>query len=193
MVRIVLVRPGATEYAQQGRIQGVLEVPLNEEGAHEAARISTELGGMGISVVYSSGCAHALQTAQAIAGTLGAKLKELEGLRNLDHGLWQGMLVEEVKRKQPKVYRQWQDQPESVCPPGGEMLSDAQERVRSALRKLLKKHKSGIVGLVVPEPLASLVRAYLGHSSVGDLWRAGTLHGTWDVIEVEPHSLAHST
>jgi broad specificity phosphatase PhoE len=193
MVRIVLIRPGATEYAQQGRIQGILEVPLNEEGTNEAARISAELAGMGISVIYSSDSAHALQTSRAIAAALGAKLKELESLRNLDHGLWQGMLVEEVKRKQPKVYRHRQDQPESICPPGGEMLSDAQERVRSVLGKLLKKHKSGIVGLVVPEPLASLVRAYLEQSSVGDLWRAGTLHGTWDVIEVEPHSLAHTT
>jgi probable phosphoglycerate mutase len=193
MVRIVLIRPGATEYVQQGRIQGILEVPLNEEGTNEAARISTELAGMGIDVIYSSDSEHALQTAQAIATALDAKLKPLEGLRNLDHGLWQGMLVEEVKRKQPKVYRQWQDQPESICPPGGEMLSEAQERVRAVLAKLLKKHKNGIVGLVVPEPLASLVRAYLEQSSVGDLWRAGTLHGTWDLIEVEPHSLAHSS
>jgi probable phosphoglycerate mutase len=113
-------------------------------------------------------------------------------LRNLDHGLWQGLLVEEVKRKQPKVYRQWQEQPESVCPPGGEMVADAQERVRTALTKILKKHKEGTVGLVVPEPLASLVRAYLEQGEVGDLWQAGARHGTWEVIEVEPRSLAHS-
>lgn len=193
MVRIVLIRPGATEYVQQGRIQGVLEVPLNEEGASEAARISGELAEMGIEALYAADSEHVLQTANAIASALGVKLKQLEGLRNLDHGLWQGMLVEEVKRKQPKVYRQWQDQPESVCPPGGEMLSDAQERVRMVMTKVLKKHKGGVVGVVVPEPLASLVRAYLAHSDVGDLWRAGAMHGTWDVIEVEPRSLAHSS
>jgi phosphoserine phosphatase len=193
MVRIILIRPGATEYVQQGRIQGVLEVPLSEEGAIEAARISTELAGLGMSVIYTSDSEHALQTAQAVAAPLEVKLKQLEGLRNLDHGLWQGLLVEEVKRKQPKVYRQWQDQPESICPPGGEMLSDAQERVRSAVAKLLKKHKTGTVGLVVPEPLASLVRAYLEQSEVGDLWQAVTQHGTWEVIEVEPRSLAHSS
>ena len=193
MVRIVLIRPGATEYVQQGRIQGVLEVPLNEEGAGEAARISTELAGMGIDAIYSSDSEHVRQTAGAVASALGVKLKELEGLRNLDHGLWQGMLVEEVKRKQPKVYRQWQEQPESICPPGGEMLSDAQERVRSVLTKVLKKHKDGVVGLVVPEPLASLVQAYLEQTEVGDLWRAVAVHGTWEVIEVEPRSLAHTS
>lgn len=193
MVRIVLIRPGATEYAEQGRIQGSLEVPLSEEGTSEACRISNELAGTGLDAVYSSGCEHALETAHAIAKSLGVKVKPLEGLQNLDHGLWQGMLVEEIKRKQPKVYRQWQDQPESVCPPGGETLNEAQERMRAVLKKLLKKHKHGTVGLVVPEPLASLLSAYLEQTDVGDLWRAGTVHGTWQVIEVEPHSLAHSS
>ncbi|HET6882169.1 MAG TPA: histidine phosphatase family protein [Pirellulales bacterium] len=193
MVRIVLIRPGATEYVQQGRIQGALEVPLSEEGAHEAARLSNELAGVQIDALYASDSEHALQTAAAIAAALKVRLKPLDSLRNLDHGLWQGMLVEEVKRKQPKVYRQWQDQPESVCPPGGEMIGDAQERVRSALTKILKKHKDATVGLVVPEPLASLVRAWLEQTDVGNLWQAGAQHGTWQVIDVEPRSLVHSS
>ena len=72
------------------------------------------------------------------------------------------------------------------------MLNDAQLRVRNVLGRLLRKHKQGKVGLVVPEPLASLVRAYLARGAVGDLWQAGILHGTWEIIDVEPHSLAHS-
>ncbi len=62
-----------------------------------------------------------------IGAALKLKPKTLERLQNLDHGLWQGMLIEEVKRKQPKVYKQWQEQPENVCPPEGEMLAAAAE------------------------------------------------------------------
>ena len=61
-----------------------------------------------------------------IGATLDLKVKTLDKLQNLDHGLWQGMLVSDVKTKQPKVYRQWQEQPETVCPPQGETLSDGQ-------------------------------------------------------------------
>ncbi len=43
-------------------------------------------------------------------------------MQNLNLGLWQGMQVAEVRHKQPKVYRQWQEQPENVCPPDGEMI-----------------------------------------------------------------------
>ena len=80
------------------------------------------------------------------------------------------MLIDDVKRKQPKVFRQWQEQPEIICPPEGEMLSEAQERVQAALLKVLKKHKQGTIALVVPEPLASVVHGYLAQSEIGDLW-----------------------
>ena len=75
------------------------------------------------------------------------------------------MLIDEVKPEQPKVYRQWQDHPETVCPPQGEPVGAALDRVRTALAKLLRKHKSGTVALVVPEPLASLVRSLLRQAS----------------------------
>ena len=77
------------------------------------------------------------------------------------------MLVEDVRHKQPKVYRQWQEQPENVCPPEGEMLSEADERVRTAVVKLFKRHKEGVIGLVLPEPLLSLARRFITPRRVG--------------------------
>ena len=109
-------------------------------------------------------------------------------MQNLDQGLWQGMHVSDVRRKQPKVYRQWQEQPENVCPPDGEMLSQAQERIRAAMSKLLKRHKEGVIALVVPEPLATLVRHFIKQDELGDLWKAIGGHGYWEVLEVEPAS-----
>jgi probable phosphoglycerate mutase len=102
------------------------------------------------------------------------------------------MLIDEVRLKQPKVYRQWQDKPQCICPPGGEMLDQATERIRSVMAKLLKRHKEGVIGLVVPEPLATLVRCLLDHGEVGDLWKAAFEHGRWEVLDVQPKALAHS-
>lgn len=190
MFQVVLIRPAATEYDHQGRIQGVLDIPLSDEGTHEAARLAEELRGVGIDHLFYSDCERARQTAAAVSQTLGIKAKKLDHMHNLDEGLWQGMLINEVKRKQPKLYRQWQEHPESVCPPEGEPLAAAQERVQNVLSKLFRKHHKGVLGLVVPEPLASLVRSYLNRSELGDLWQAETTHGTWEVIPVEPALLA---
>jgi broad specificity phosphatase PhoE len=120
------------------------------------------------------------------------KVRSVRNLTNLNHGLWQGKLIEEVKQKQRKVYRQWQDQPGTVCPPEGEMLSAAQHRVRTALAKLIKKHKTGVIALVVPEPLASVVSSYLERSALGDLWKAERSCGSWKLIEVQPDQLLTS-
>ena len=120
MVQIVLIRPGSTDYDEQGRIQGTLDIPLNEQGTREVQRIVDELRTLSINAIYCGPCQCVCQTATAIADALGAKLKVVDTLRNIDHGLWQGMLIDDVKRKQPKVYRQWQEQPEIICPPEGE-------------------------------------------------------------------------
>jgi probable phosphoglycerate mutase len=95
------------------------------------------------------------------------------------------MLVSDVKSKQPKVYRQFQEQPETVCPPQGETLSTAKQRVSAALTKLLKKHKSDrVIAIVVPEPLASVVRHIVRQEDWGDLWQSANESAQWQLINV---------
>jgi hypothetical protein len=62
--------------------------------------------------------------------------------------------------------------------------------VQATLRKLLRKHRDGIIGVVVPEPLARLVRCHLNQSELGNLWTAGEEHGRWEAIVVEPELVA---
>jgi broad specificity phosphatase PhoE len=193
MVKIVLIRPGSTDYDEQRRIQGTLDVPLNEQGNAEVAQLIDALRELHLDAVYAPACQPALATAQAIAKAFEIKFRKLDQMHNLDHGLWQGMLIDEVRLKQPKVYRQWQEKPWCICPPQGEMLQQAAERIRTAMAKLLKRHKEGVIGLVVSEPLASLVRCLFNHGEPGNLWKATSEHGRWEVLEVLPETLAHSS
>lgn len=185
MSKILLIRPGITEYDQQGRVQGTLDIPLCEDGRQQVAAMVAQLRDQPIETIYASPCESAVQTADALATACGLKVKTLDKLRNVDHGLWQGMLVEEVKTKQPKVYRQWQEQPETVCPPQGETLSAAKERVQAVLARLLKKHKGeGLLAIIVPEPLASVICNVLGKEGWGDLWQCARCAAKWQLIEV---------
>ena len=186
MLRIILIRPGSTDYDQQERIQGTLDIPLNSQGLSEAARLVDELNDKGIETIYASSCEAAQQSADILAKDLDVRMKKLDKMHNLDFGLWQGLQISEVRHKQPKVYRQWQEQPENVCPPEGEMLEQAEDRVRSAMTKLLRRHKAGVIAIVAPEPLASLVRRHIKSDDLGDLWKALGGHGRWEVLDVEP-------
>jgi probable phosphoglycerate mutase len=193
MVRLVLIRPGTTDFDDQGRIKGNLDIPLNATGASQAAHMAEELAALSIDGIYASPCQSAKQTAEAVARELGMKVKRLDRLVNLDCGLWQGKQIDEVRRTQPKVFRMWQDHPESVCPPEGESVSSAQGRVRAALDRLLKKHKSGVIAVVAPEPLLSLISSQLRQVEVGDLWKAERSCGSWEAVEVDgPRPVASS-
>jgi broad specificity phosphatase PhoE len=163
MLTILLIRSGQTEYDSQGRIQGTLDVPLSEEGRREVLAAATELAGQSASVaaLYAGPCRSAQETADILAEQLKLKAKTIDSLQNLNQGLWQGLLFDEVKSKQPKVYRQWQEKPDTVCPPEGETLQEARERLRKALAKLTKKHKSGTIAVVLGQPLASVLRCLL--------------------------------
>jgi phosphoserine phosphatase len=191
MVQLILIRPGTTEYDQQGRVQGTLNIPLCEDGRQEVQAMIDELRGQPIAAIYASPSQSAEQTAECLGQALDLKVKTIDKFENLDHGLWQGMLVSDVKAKQPKVYRQWQEQPENVCPPQGETLSLAKQRVSAALAKLIKKHKpDGVFAVVAPEPLASVIRNVVRHDAWGDLWHCTNGSPRWQLLEISEAAAA---
>lgn len=171
MIDILLIRAGKTDYDCQHRIQGTLDLPLNEEGWQEVAALAEQLHQKQVEAIYSGPDQASQQTAELVSVGLQQKVKTNKNLHNLDLGLWQGMLVEDVKNKQPKVYKQWIEHPETICPPEGESLPAAEERLQAALEKIGKKHKSGTVAMVLAEPLASVLCHMIRRDDIGNLWQ----------------------
>src|SRR5437868_6704831 len=153
MVQMIVVRAGATDFDEQGRIKGTLDIPLSDAGQSQVGHVVAELHETPIDHIYTSPCRSARQTAEALAIDHRLKLKTLDELQNLNHGLWHGKLVDEVRVSQPKVFRQLQDHPETVCPPQGEPVAAAIERVRTLISRLIRNHRNGRVAIGVPEPV----------------------------------------
>ncbi|MFO0922240.1 MAG: histidine phosphatase family protein [Pirellulales bacterium] len=183
MFRVILIRPGSTAFDEQGRIKGAMDMPLSEVGSNQVIKTAEEIADFRVDMVYSAPCESAQQTAAEVAKRCRSKWKVVDTLRNLNHGLWEGKLIDEVRRQQPKVYRQVQEHPESICPPGGETIEDAKTRVKKTLDKWAKKHDAGLVALVIPEPLASVVKELLGSDEIGDLWQSECDQAQWELIE----------
>ena len=181
MSTVVLVRPGCTDFAEQNRIQGSLDLPLNKRGYSQLSKVVEALRDLPVEAVVTGPCDPCRSTAQALSEALDVTLKAKDGLRHLDQGLWQGMSVAEIKRKFPRVYKQWEDAPETVCPPEGETVSGALERIAAALKKPLRKYDSFVV--VASEPLASLVSCLLRGETPDDL--SGAQFGCCDDHLVE--------
>jgi broad specificity phosphatase PhoE len=182
MSQILLIRPGSTDFDEQQRIQGTLDLPLSPQGEQQVARIVQELADIAIDVIYTSPCEPARSTSAALGATRGIGVKEIEDLYNVNLGLWQGLKLDELRRKHPKVFKQWQESPDAICPPGGETLAEAVGRIRKALEKPLKK--KGTIGIVACDPLAAIIAAVVRGTALDAIPPAGNgVCGRWEVLK----------
>lgn len=187
MFRLLLIRAAATEFDAEDRIVGQLDIPLSEDGKAQAAKIGAAIAaevGLQVQAVYAAKNGAELETATAVADATDSKVVQWKQLSNLHQGLWQGQTASAIKSKFPKVYRRWQDQPETVCPPEGEMVSAARERLGEVLAKVEKRTKAGVIAVVAAEPLASILSGLIKQEALGDLWKAEQNCGQWELIEV---------
>jgi broad specificity phosphatase PhoE len=185
MGRIVLVRAGTTDFDEQDRIAGTLDLPVNVRGRAELAEAAQELRQQPIEVLYACAGESAQESAAILGEQLGVRVRLLENLRNLDFGLWQGLQVSEVKRKHKSLFKQWNDNPDAICPPAGEMVQDVLDRVHKALRQVLKRHREDVIGIVAPEPLRKVIKAYLTRRPVTCILGENGQGAAWEAIDLE--------
>ncbi len=166
MAQVLLIRPGATLYDEQNRVQGILDIPLSEQGRAEVAHLAESIAASkdlsSLTAIYYGPGENVARTAEILARALGLRPRRIDELRNLDQGLWQGLQIEEIKRRNTKLFRQWIEDPQTICPPQGETVASALDRFKGALKPLLRRHHNGdLFGLVVAEPMARLVSCFL--------------------------------
>ncbi len=169
--RVYLVKTGQTVWEHQGRVGSAGGEPLTEHGRREVFDALHDLGNGNIRAVYAGAGEAEAETAKLIAQRLELKLQPRKGLGELDYGLWQGLTGEEIRRRQPKVYRQWTAAPDSVRPPGGETLAEAGKRLKAELRRIVKRHKGESV-VVVCRPVAmGVLKCLLTGLPLEEIWR----------------------
>lgn len=184
MGQIILVRAASTDFDEQDRIVGTLDIPLSIRGQAELAKLAEELKSRPIDVIYASAGKAARESARFLGDELDVKVKVLEELTNLDFGLWQGLEVSEVRRKHPKLFRQWEESPVAICPPNGEMIEQVYERVRRELKPVMKKSHNAVVIVIAPDPLRRVIRCYLKNTELAKVWENSN-GSAWETIDVQ--------
>ncbi|MEE9499937.1 MAG: histidine phosphatase family protein [Candidatus Omnitrophota bacterium] len=183
MAQLILVRHGETDWNKQKRVQGALDIPLNCEGGEEARRISNELSGFKIDAVYSSPVSCSCSTAHEIATTHSLKVKKIYELNELNHGVWQGLLLKDIKKRYKKQYNTWKSFPTSVRPPKGESVRVAYDRAVSAMHKIVDRHKNESICIVSGDIILSIIKCYLKNIDLERVWKF-TPGEPWEVFEL---------
>lgn len=146
--RIIAVRHGETAWNVDTRLQGQLDVPLNDRGRAQARYAAQALLDEAPDALYSSDLARAYETAQALQSLTGLTLTTDVGLRERHFGIWQGHTYAEVESGWPAESLLWRQRLPDFGPPGGETLQGFFDRCVATLTRLASAHPGQTVVLV---------------------------------------------
>ena len=138
--QFIVVRHGETAWNAEGRIQGHLDSPLNEEGLAQAVLLADRLARQRFSRLYSSDLGRALQTAQPISDKSGRVVHADARLRERNLGIFQGHTSAQCERRWPKHYAGFRSRDPEHAIPAGESGRELYERVIDVFTTLARKH-----------------------------------------------------
>jgi len=124
----------------EDRFAGATDVPLSDEGRNQARRLSQRLKDEKIAAVYASTMGRTMETARILAEPHGLEVQPRDGLREISHGRWEQMTRKEVEQQFPEEAAEWDKDPYTFAPAGGESGLAVTARALPALIELVRLH-----------------------------------------------------
>jgi 2,3-bisphosphoglycerate-dependent phosphoglycerate mutase len=148
--RILAIRHGETDWNVDTRLQGHLDIPLNDVGLRQAEYLARALAQREVvDAIYASDLSRAHTTAQAIAQAMGRTVSTHAGLRERHFGVFQGRTFAEVEAELPDHAWHWRKRtPDWTPPEGGESLRALRERIVNTVDELAARHTGEQIVLV---------------------------------------------
>lgn len=150
MTDLWLLRHGQTDWNLEGRWQGqAAHAPgLNTTGRAQALAAAGLLTETQIKAIYCSDLLRARQTAELIAASFGLKITVEARLREINLGIWEGMLSDEIERLYPQELAERARDPLHAYAPQGESPLEVAERVIPAVNEIAHRHPDDSVLIV---------------------------------------------
>ena len=127
-----LVRHGETQWSLSGQHTGRTDIPLTENGEHQAIQIGKFLKGHNFAVVLTSPLLRALETCR-LAG-FGETAKLEPNLQEWDYGEYEGLTTNEIRKLRPG-WSLWKD-----GVPGGENIEQVAARAQAVIDEVVASH-----------------------------------------------------
>jgi broad specificity phosphatase PhoE len=145
---ILIVRHGETDYNKMKRVQGRLQVPLNENGKTQALQVAECLRQYKITHIYCSGLVRARETADIINQSFSLPIITDNRLIERNWGIWQNRDVNEILKQETEL-KFWNEENLDLNPHLGETTRDLMARSADFLNSLIQHHTASDVILVV--------------------------------------------
>lgn len=144
--RLIVVPHCVTEFNEQKRLQGQLDIPLNQRGLIQASDVSKMLANFDITAIYSSDLSRCVESAKPLAASHQLEVILHTGLRGRHYGVIQGMRYADIQDHFPNFYQSLKQRDPHIrfCPSGeeGESLAEFEGRSMQAVVDCLTRHEA---------------------------------------------------
>ena len=149
---IFLIRHGETAWNAERRLQGHIDITLNDAGRRQAGALAMALSGAPLAAVIASDLQRARETAQAVAGQHDLPVQMDRQLRERCYGGFEGMLYADIAQRYPHEYAAWQGRDiDAVMPPGAHVAESFRQfyaRTLAALHHWARQYKGKTIAVV---------------------------------------------
>ena len=166
-----IVRHGQTNWNILGKTQGHGNSDLTEQGVNQAKELADNIIKYPIDFIYSSDLGRAVQTAEILGEKLNLKVEKTEALREMGFGVWEGRLIEEIKKDYADIYTTWRNEPHLVNIPKGETLHIIKERVDEFIKELNEKYDNKHIMLVTHSVTVRVMLLSFLNSGMENIYR----------------------
>ena len=166
--RIYLIRHGSTALTMEDRFSGATDVPLSDAGRYQAQRLAERLADDRVRAVYCSPLQRTVETAAIVAMPHGLTPIARDGLREIDHGHWEGLRRSDVEMRFAEEYAQWEEDPFTFAPQGGESGLSVMARALPVIREVVRQHTGQNIAVVSHKAtIRLLISSLLGFDARG--------------------------
>lgn len=186
-MKLYIVRHGETDWNKKRRIQGHVDIPLNDFGRSLARKTAKGLSGIPFEVCYTSPLGRAKETARLILEGRKTPILEDQRIIEMSFGDYEGKCCSKSNWELPEKFRRFFDDPvhyEAPC--GGEDFIDVRERTGEFLKDICGRgqyQSSNILITTHGAALAGLLNNIRGEE-LSRYWGVG-VHKNCAVTEVE--------
>lgn len=160
--RFCFIRHGETAWNTQRRLQGQLDIGLNDNGeaqARAAGRWLAREGG--IDAIYASDLSRAWRTAEHVGQALALSPQPAPALRERRYGLFEGLTYGEAQERYPEYYARHEAREPGFVIPDGESLEQFHDRVTGCLQSLLERHRGQTLVVVLHGGVLDIINRFV--------------------------------
>lgn len=190
-MRLFLVRHGETDWNLEGRFQGQRDTKLSEKGRGQARKVALYLARHKFDAVVSSPLSRAFDTALQIQslrsprGAVPEDIETIEGLTEINHGDWEGLLAGEVRERWGALLELWHSAPDMVRMPGrgGESLEEVRLRAGAGAGAIAAKYRGDVAVAAHDAVIKALLCHFLG-IPLANFWRFQIANCSLSIVEL---------